>query len=294
MSKFQNKYLFFILLLTFFACTNRPRDVLNVREMTNLLVDLHTLDGIFETFEFSHLNADERNRYYEAVLKNHNINQAQFDSTLVWYSRDPKRFERVYARVLKRLTNQLDEVKAGKFHPIFPAPIRLANVDIWSDTTHFVLNNRVAERNQLDFTIIDSTLMMQDIYVLHFHMKVMPEDSCANQRIQLNVHYASGFVDSVYQLVRNDGNMHEYTLRLTADREARIDSLTGRFFAVDSCFFVQNAHIDLITLDRKFNADIQDELRAKTELIERFRTFEFRLLPMPSEERISRLLIFSQ
>ena len=293
MSKLQNKYLFFFLFLVFFACTNRPRDVLNVREMTNLLVDLHTLDGVFATFEFHHLNEDERNRYYEAILKKHNINQAQFDSTLVWYSRDPKRFERVYARVFKRLTKQLEDVNAGKFHPIIPAPIMLASAEIWNDTTHFALNNRASERNLLNFTIIDSALMMQDIYILRFDMKVMPEDSCANQRIQFNVHYADGAMDSVYYFVQNDGNLHQYMLRLIAEREAKIDSLTGRFFAVDSCLFAQNAHIENISLMRNYNADIQEEMRTKTEIIEQFRTLEFRLFPMPNE-RVSRLLIFSQ
>lgn len=293
MSKFQHKYLFFFFLLVFFACTNRPREVLNVREMTNLLVDLHTLDGIFTTFEFQHLSADERNRYYEAILEKHNVNQAQFDSTLVWYSRDPKRFERVYTRVLKHLTKQLEEIKAGKFHPILPAPALLASTEIWNDTTHFVLNNRASERSRLDFTIIDSTLMMQDSYILRFDMKVMPEDSCVNQRIQLNIHYADGAMDSVFYFVRNDGDLHHYTLRLTADRQAKIDSLTGRFFAVDSCLFTQNARIENISLMRNYNADIQEELQAKTERIELFRAFGFHLFPI-SNERVSRLLIFSQ
>jgi len=287
MSKFQHKYLFFIFLFVFLACSKRPSDVLNVREMTNLLVDLHTLDGIFATFEFHHLNADERNRFYETVLEKHNTSQEQLDSSLVWYSRDPKRFERIYARVLTRLTKQLEAIEAGKFHPLLPAPIILASTEIWNDTTHFVLKNRAAERNQLAFAIIDSTLMMQDIYVLQFYMKVMPADSCANQRIQFNVHYADGAMDSVYYSVRNDGELHRYTLRLTAEREAKIDSLTGRFFAIDTCLFAQNAHIENISLTRQYNADIQEKLQAKTELLERFRTFEFRLFPMPNE-KISR------
>jgi hypothetical protein len=202
---------------------------------------------------------------------------------LVWYSRDPKRFEKIYVRVLNQLTYQLDIAKAGNLTP--EVLFTFSTVELWNDSTHFVLKNDSSARNKLAFTIIDSTLMMQDLYILRFYQRVMPEDSCANQRIYFNVHYASGQVDSLKRFVQNDGKLRRYTFRLIADRKEKIDSLTGRFFATDSCLFAQNAYIKNISLTREFNPEIQDELREKTEKMERFRTFEYRLFPMLNERR---------
>ena len=113
-----------------------------MKEMTNLLVDMHTLDGIFATYDFHHLTAGERDQYYEAILEKHRTNQAQFDSSLVWYNRDPKRFEKVYVRVINRLTAELEAVKAAKIPPIIPAPIALESTELLNDTTfYYVLRN---------------------------------------------------------------------------------------------------------------------------------------------------------
>ena len=282
MLKNRTTYLFFFLLIiTFLACSRRPSDVLTMREMTDLLVELHKLDGILAGYQFRHLNTDERNRFYEAVLERHNTNQAQFDSSVVWYSRDPRRFERIYARVINQLTHKVDVARKENLMPDIFAVISTA--ELWNEReTEFTLNNRASERNELAFTIIDSTLMMQDLYVLRFYQRVMPEDSCTNQRIVFSIHYASGQVDSLYRSVQNDGLLRRYTFRLFAGREAKIDSLTVRFFATDACLSAQNSHIENISLTRKYSAENQQKLREKTELAEQLRRFEYWLFTRSS------------
>ena len=102
------------------ACTNRPKDVLDMRDMTDVLVDIHTLDGVFASTSYSRFQEEERDAYYEAILVRHHITKAQFDSSLLWYSRDPKKFEKVYTRVIDQLTAEEAAVKAGKYHELLP------------------------------------------------------------------------------------------------------------------------------------------------------------------------------
>jgi len=284
MSKFQNKYLFFIFFLFFLACCNRSKEVLNMKEITNILVELHTLDGIFAMDEFRHLDASEKSKYYEATLEKHRIDRAQFDSSLVWYSRNPKKFEIIYTRVVDRLTTEEEAIRAGKYHPIIVVPTTLASTDIWKDSTQFILQNDSSARNQLAFVIVDSTLMMQDTYVLRFLHKIEQEDSCMNQHIHFNVHYANGLVDSIHYPTHHDGKLRRYTLRLDADKQEKIDSLSMKILASDSCYLVQNAYIDSISLMRKYNANIQNELRDKTELHEEFRLSNYRLFTLPNDK----------
>lgn len=41
-------------LLSVAACSTRPKDVPDSKQMTDLLVDMHTLDGIFSTEGYRH------------------------------------------------------------------------------------------------------------------------------------------------------------------------------------------------------------------------------------------------
>ena len=282
MLKNRTKYLlFFLFIITFLACSKRPSNVLTVREMTDILIDLHTLDGIMVTHEFRHVSEEERNLFYEAVLIRHNTTQAQFDSSVVWYTRDPRQFERIYNRVLNQLTLNLEQLTLANVE-VAQLPV-FSSQELWKEEMDFYLVYPASERVEPTFTIIDSSLMMQDLYILCFYQRVLPDDLCAKQRIVFSIHYANGEIDSLIHLTQHDGLIQRNTMRLFADQEARIDSLTVRFFVTDGCDYPQNSRLNIVRLTRKFNPEIQEGMREKTELIERFRNFEFRLFPIPSE-----------
>ncbi|NDV46058.1 DUF4296 domain-containing protein [Paludibacter sp. 221] len=275
-----------VLIITFGACSSKPKEVLSMNEMTNLLVEMHTLDGIMVTGGFRHTSTEEKNKYYEAILEKYNIKQAEFDSSLIWYSRDPKRFEKIYVRVVDKLAANEAEVKAGKYHEILPdnsSTIAMMSEGLWKDSTNFTLKGSV--RNQMRFAIADSSLLTDDRYMLRFTHRIAREDSCSNPHIHFNIHYANGQVDSIYLPTHHDGKLREYTLRLHADKMQKIDSLTGKLLACDSCADIaQNAYIDKLTLIRKWNSKTQDNLRTEIEAVEAMRTFPYKLVELPSEK----------
>lgn len=98
----------FLLLLTLSSCTVRPRSVLSPKEMTNVLYDLHSAEGVLQAAGYNMGKDEELNAYYETILMNHNITQAQFDSSLVWYTDNPKQFRIVYNKVVQRLKEDHD------------------------------------------------------------------------------------------------------------------------------------------------------------------------------------------
>lgn len=106
------------------GCTPRPRNVLSMREMRRVLYDLHRTDGILQTKGMLYGHDEELARYYEAVLERHGVTQAQFDSSLVWYTDHPKRFSKVYPPVIKRLQAEADALKKqseGSVMPVQPS-----------------------------------------------------------------------------------------------------------------------------------------------------------------------------
>lgn len=76
--------------------------------MIAVLYDLHRADGILQTKGLNYGHDDEVAFYYASVLEKHHVTQAQFDSSLVWYTDNPKRFSRIYPVVISKLTQDVE------------------------------------------------------------------------------------------------------------------------------------------------------------------------------------------
>lgn len=104
--------------LHFSAC--RPNGILSSRQLREVLVDLHQTDALIQVMGWQHGNDDLRDEYYAAVLANHHVTQAQFDSSIVWYTQHPQLFDKIYPKVLKELHSQSEAFAAA--HPELLAP----------------------------------------------------------------------------------------------------------------------------------------------------------------------------
>ena len=93
-----------LILLIILSCVScRPRMVLSNREMRDVLYDLHRADGALQVAGYSHGHSQELSAYYKSVLDKHGITQAEFDSSLVWFTDNPQIFNKIYPKVIARL-----------------------------------------------------------------------------------------------------------------------------------------------------------------------------------------------
>lgn len=75
------------------------------------MVDLHKTDAILQLSGFSTGHEEEKDLYYAQVLEKHGVTQAQFDSSLVWYTAHPLLFDKIYPRVLAQLEAEEEAFK---------------------------------------------------------------------------------------------------------------------------------------------------------------------------------------
>lgn len=101
--------LYFASLPFFSSCSLRPDSVLSNRQMTEVLVDIHTAEGVLQVAGYNYGHDNEVKAFYATILDRHGITQAQFDSSIVWYTDHPQYFQRVYPKVLKQLQQQHDD-----------------------------------------------------------------------------------------------------------------------------------------------------------------------------------------
>ena len=77
----------------------RPKGILHSGEMRAILADLHKTDGLMQVQGLNFGHDEVRNIYYAQVLEKHGITQAQFDSSIVWYTAHPVLFDKIYPKV---------------------------------------------------------------------------------------------------------------------------------------------------------------------------------------------------
>ena len=98
--------LVFALIVTVGCKKNRktiPRE-----EMISVLVKVHLMDGALEVSQYNpEITVPDTLDAYEVVLEDYGYTRAQFDSSLQYYAKDLRRFDRMYQEVLTRL-NQME------------------------------------------------------------------------------------------------------------------------------------------------------------------------------------------
>ena len=81
----------------------RPEGIMSSRQMREVLIDLHKTEGAIQAAGVRYDAYEERDMYYAQVLEKHGITQAQFDSSIVWYTAHPQFFNKIYPKVLKEI-----------------------------------------------------------------------------------------------------------------------------------------------------------------------------------------------
>lgn len=88
-----------LLILTAVLGACRPKGILHSGEMRRVLVDLHKADAVIQVSGMQYGHNEALNIYYAEVLEKHGITQAQFDSSIVWYTDHPLLFDKIYPKV---------------------------------------------------------------------------------------------------------------------------------------------------------------------------------------------------
>ncbi|MBR8537908.1 DUF4296 domain-containing protein [Carboxylicivirga sediminis] len=162
----QKFILLLIVLVLGSACSTRPkvpRGLPGEKKMAEILADVYQVESVLGQTRLSYNSGDEDrvSGYYKYVLDRHQINKAEFDTAMAWYSAHPVVLSDVYSEVIEilsrrdaELKNQMNKEKEEQ-KKLPKVPSRL---ELWSDTTVFhvpfdradSLDNRVPYNIELD------------------------------------------------------------------------------------------------------------------------------------------------
>ncbi len=212
------------LLLWLGSCNDRAEGVLSEKQMVDLLVDIHKSEAVMALNYNQYPNDKSRQGVREAVYMRHHTNQAQFDTSLVWYGNHIDDYMKIYDQVIERLNTENEQIKAliaEDNSQVLTSPGD--TVDIWKQGRIHTFNAAKNE-NLLTFDITsDENFSPRDRFILDIHVINAPRNGAKPQMYlavrhnQQNIHYN-------HAEIRSDGWT---TLKIQSDSATRMENIYG-------------------------------------------------------------------
>ena len=194
----------FLLSFLLFACSPPlPNGILGKKKMTDVLVDFHLAQGMAEA---QNGNTDiARYKYIQAVFRKHHITEAQFDSSMVYYSGRAEELNHIYKDVVTRVRVQAErmgleaEAARDQFASL-TSEGDTANIWLGKDFACIVPNQVQSVYNfQMK---ADSTFRLGDSFLWRFKSQFIARSMLNEAIAQLIFYYEEDTVAAVTELIR--------------------------------------------------------------------------------------------
>ena len=210
------------------ACdVERPDTVLSDTVMENVLYDYHIAKALGE--QENRGENYKRVLYVDYVYQKHGITEAQFDSSMVWFSRHPDVLGEVYKKVTDRLRAEEANVEwlvALREHKPLTSQAG-DSVDIWAWQPVYQLSGMPMD-NRVTFTFpSDSNFKARDTLRWSVRFAFAASDMCDSLHapvMALQMRFANDSVIGDYVQVREEGRQ---MLTLTSDTLGDIKEVSG-------------------------------------------------------------------
>ncbi len=144
-----------------------PMDVLSESTMEDVIYDYHMAQSIAEAGDSFEVR---RYGYVQAVFRKHGITEAEFDSSMVWYSANAARLKAIYERVDARYEAQAALLGVGRGPVDVYANLsnRGDTANIWCERDFYVLRPGTWDNRMTFLLEADTTFYPGDTFLWRF------------------------------------------------------------------------------------------------------------------------------
>lgn len=212
---------------------NRPDDVLSPKVMEEVLYDYHLAQAILA--QEGQSEKYKRDYYIEWVFQKHGITQAELDTSLVWYTRYPKEFAKIYdklsersvkdrtqaAMLLERIEKSSFSVESGD------------SVDLWYLNNSAILSSSIY-LDKIQFSMkADTTFHKSDTITWKLNNTFVSRNDTLPLQLYLalSMRYNNSKVFTIDTLLNGDASLE---LTTVIDSVVELGSVTGFVQYIDS------------------------------------------------------------
>jgi hypothetical protein len=193
--------------------------------MENILYDYHLAKALGEELPME--ENYKRQLYIDAVFRKYGVTEAEFDSSMVWYTRNTSKLDDIYERVTDRLKDDaksIDELMAVREKRNSTSVVG-DSVDVWAWRKVMVLEN--SPMNNL-FTFVlaaDTNYKVNDLLVWSTDIMLNGKfDMSSAPVVSLQLVYDN---DSVVGVTRHVARPGKNQITLGDDKIGRVKSING-------------------------------------------------------------------
>lgn len=167
-----------IVLFGLFGCGKKiPSDVIQPDVMTDLLYDYHLASAMSSSLPYSENYKKEA--YLQYVFQKHHVTEAEFDSSMVWYTRNSDELVTIYQDLQKRFENDEQNMKALVARRDNQLEVSMSGdtVDIWQDRTFYWLTASPLTNKVMFDLKADTSFKQRDALELVTDFHFLPKDT---------------------------------------------------------------------------------------------------------------------
>lgn len=267
-----------------FACKpSRPEGILSAREMEDVLYDYHLALGMSQQASRDSVAYYAR-LYIEAVFLKHGIDQARFDSSMIWYERHTTELEDIYVR----LGDRYGETKVTDSHISAPPTLSGDTLDFWGGPSFILLSSQTV--NHYTFSEkVDTTLKQGDEIQWIFNAGWHYQEGSREAVAVLTFRFENDSVRSLSRTIYSQGSQ-KISLRVGKEK---IVSVEGFIFQdvpwADKPHILTLSELQLLRL-RKHDEATQDAKKSEDKEGKAEVNKEMDASPLPDEKPQSAVL----
>ena len=238
-----------------------PDDIIQPQQMEELLYDYHLAIGMSTNLKVG--ENYKKDAYKKYIFQKYGIEEADFDSSMVWYTRNALELASIYENLDKRFRREHSHIEM-LMESRQEADVRITSsgdtVDIWGKRKMYWMNGS-SLLNQLAFEIkADTNFKAMDTFDWSADYHFLPKGKVA---MGLNIIYDN---DSVVGEVKEISASGRHSICLHADSVNRVKVLNGFIYVLpeDSALH-HNLLVNQISLMR-YHA-IPDSIQGSSEVI---------------------------
>lgn len=225
-----------MLLVALVGCKpKRPSGILSPSVMEELLVDYHLAQGMAETASGGRSSDEMRYLYIHAALKKHNIDEAVFDSSMVYYSANSEQMAIICQHVCDKIEARGGNIGTGDAgngttskYAGLTALGDTANV--WTGLRHATLTpDRLHNLLVLNWPA-DSTTRPGDTFIWHCNTQKVAQSNLPDVYVQLIIRFDNDTVTSVTSHMYGDRETEVYWKPTAAMDSLRPASVTAMVY----------------------------------------------------------------
>ena len=221
----------FVLCMMLVACNKRPAGVIPPDQMEEILFDYHLTQGVIDIQppeDFTH-----NQRYLDAVFANHGVTEEQFDSSMIYYTREALQLRDIYQNLNRRFTEIESTLKLEAGTGDITAGLTASGdtANIWTAGTTVILRPSPLKNKYIFNIRNDSTLFLRHdrlkLLANSIFFREIAEDRGSIVEIGITVEHNNGKTTGVNRTLNTNSPIE---LFLEVGGENDVQALHGYFY----------------------------------------------------------------